>query len=1388
MPDNWNTITESQFPWEREALEFIRKNFPCHEPYRAWSNFEFIAHDGSVNEVDLLVFSPLGFFLIEIKSHEGRLFGDPGTWTIEKDGKFSSMDNPYPLANLKAKKLRSLLEHQKAARGKHDVPWMDAIVFLSAEKLDFQLTNNARSHVVLRDRPASENKKARDGILATITHRKCHGLQLGLRGTFDKPTSKMVAKALSQAGIRPSQRHRKVGDYQLKEIIGAGPGYQDWNAEHVQLKNSLRRIRIYNVRANASPEERETLQRAAKREAELLEGLHYPGVLRNMGYTTHELGPALIFEHQPKSIRLDHYIKQNHEKLTDEDRCNLLRSIAEVIKFAHAHQTYHRGLSPQSILVNETDPISKIKIFNWQLGFRNADNTQHNSRIVTATSHIDRLIDDSSKAYLAPEAVGQKFTSDEKLDVFSLGAIAYFLFAGEPPAENEIELGEKLRDTEGLQISGVRPVGQHLQEMIQWSTHPVISSRIVDSAVDFLEILSTVEQEIILSEQSLVEDPSEAKPGDLLADDCSVIKRIGHGASSYAFLVEKSGERLIAKVAASVEVNERIKEEGEALAKLRHPNIADFAGTMTVKDRNAIFIRPAIANKDRFTVETLRQRLKNDGSLHIEFLQRFGDDLLGAVSHIEEQGYNHRDIKPDNIAVGKVGSGDRLHLVLFDFSLTRVKTEDLQSGTPGYLDPLLPLRKTKQWDSYAERYAAAVTLYQMATGPNNFPKWSSDGSDPTQLDTEAEIEPELFAASLRDQFIDFFEKAFARDISSRHDNAEQMKLDWNDCFRGIEEPGEFVNKLDEKAILEKLKSATLETRITDLGLGVRAVNALDRNNIVEVEDLLSVSLGVIQTLKGVGHRTRRQIDKAIRVLRENLEAPNIAITAPVDYVTSSSAEAVEHVGIDQLFNKISNVGKNQSAKARGLLPTILGVDPKSNLIWPGNAQLAEYSGVDRSKIHEWMVSFQKRWAKDAALKKIRDDISELLETLGNVMTVNEVASALLVRRGCAQVEPLRTQYAMAVTRAAIEVERAKSTPRFLLRRNENTIIISSIPEMGSLAFDLGATADEMVAGETIVSPSRALQQLRAIDETLSQSLSDSRLIRLATSASSNAALSSLNELYPVGMSASRAIKLSQNALYGSSKLTVKQLRERIHSRYPKCADIPDPPALDRLLEESGFDYKWNGSTSCYESPEQDQPIVTNGSVSFSRNSTALGLAAAGEVTPEIADARQFEERINRAEKSGSFLVLNVDHRLYQLSIDEIQQRCDLEVVDLEQQFIENLRIESEKAEVSWKQLLEVDADPGVGHWPNLMILVERVLDNLEKQILSTDKTVLLVYSGVLDPYGKKQSFLASLEQHVGRELFGLWVLIPGHENIPTINGRTLIPKSWLENKHRGATV
>ena len=102
---NWVALAPSAFSWEKEALDYIKSEIPPHDAYRAWSNFEFIADDGSLNEVDLLVMTPQGLFLVEIKSNRGALAGDTHTWTWTHEGRKKVTDNPLFLANRKAKKL-----------------------------------------------------------------------------------------------------------------------------------------------------------------------------------------------------------------------------------------------------------------------------------------------------------------------------------------------------------------------------------------------------------------------------------------------------------------------------------------------------------------------------------------------------------------------------------------------------------------------------------------------------------------------------------------------------------------------------------------------------------------------------------------------------------------------------------------------------------------------------------------------------------------------------------------------------------------------------------------------------------------------------------------------------------------------------------------------------------------------------------------------------------------------------------------------------------------------------------------------------------------------------------------------------------------------------------
>lgn len=1393
---NWNAITPSPFPWEKEALDFIQSQFPTHEPYRAWSNFEFVADDGSLNEVDLLAFTPQGFFLVEIKSNPGVLTGDTYTWTWQKDGHQKVVDNPLFLANQKSKKLASLLQRQRAF-DKLRVPFIEPLIFCSAENLQCQLQGNARFRVCLRD------QGNRAGIMAALKRRKCLGLPEQARGTLDRPMAKAVSRGLEQIGIKPSLRSRRVGDYELQGMIDDGPGYQDFLGKHVALKDTLRRVRIYLVQAETGQEQRMTLQRAAEREFRLLQSLEHPGVLRAMEFTSHDLGPAIIFQHLPTAIRLDHYLIQKKAQVSDDIRLALMRQITDTIRFAHEKHIVHRALSPRAILVmNPESTNPQTLIMNWQLGYlQSVSGGTFIPREVSATIHVDRLAEETTKVFMAPETLVDFAALGEHHDIFSLGAVCYQLFTGQLPAESPLALIEKLRTHRGLRVSAVlNGAPESLDELVQYSTDPDVSNRL-DSVDEFIEYLDKVEDELTTPSNQHIGDPTLAKPGDILPGGFQVIRKLGTGSTATAFLVKKEDRECVLKIAVDTEHNDRVRGEGEVLQKFNSPLIVRCHNILQVNDRTAILL-------DRAGEKTLGRRLVEEGRLSLDLLQRFGEDLLEAVGLLEREGIAHRDIKPENIGVSAVGRGDALHLVLFDFSLSRCSPENIRAGTPGYLDPFLPLRKPQRWDLQAERFAAAVTLYRMAVG--DMPKWSG-GSDPLLVDAEVTIEAERFDPNLREHFTSFFQRALRRNPRERFDNAQQMAEAWRNIFTTATVTSEGIEE-DNSALLA---DATMDTSVAELGLGAAAVDALDRINVVKVQDLLQVMGRRLARMRGVGNKTRKRILAAVRALRERLGSP-----APGERGTSTSDNGYgytyegsipkEQLSIDILAQRILRAkAKSRNATENTAMEALLGLDQRIDQIWPSQGEVAPLAGVTRGRISQILTDAQGRWLKDPAITALRDQVAQFLDQNEGVVSAEELCQFLLTARGSIEDEPRRSRLARVVARATVETENVRAEPKFILRRAGTNALIAADMSLADYAASLGQKADQIAKEDPLVPPARVVEMLREVPlPPEAEPLTDTRLVRLAVAASQSAAVSSRQEVYPRRMDAGRAIKLSHGVLVGVRILTPDQIRQRVNSRYPLATSLPGRPHLDKLLTDAGLEMAWNADHpggGAYVSTARNVLSVTNITQTPSRYETSgrtPGTMAPhflpNYVTPDVAEARQFEERLRYAERQGAFLALTVQPNAYKLAKDELTDRFQTRPLDLEQVFIDALREAAAEVGADWNVVINADAtSPQSADWRNLNHLIaSKVIPKVEQAVIHGERTVLVYHLNWLQRYGQVV-MLTRVQQAVqDGHLHGAWLLIPAspQTQMPLLDGEAVpvitsnqwahIPESWCRNLHR----
>jgi len=1392
VPPGWTQVTPSEFSWEREALAHVQAALPDREPYRAYANFEFIL-DGAIGEVDALVIAPKGIFLVEIKSWPGRLEGDAGTWRVTRPNELRarSFDNPLLLTNRKAKRLKSLLGRQKALRGVR-IPFIAPLVFLSHPELDCRrLEPTARDGVHgLGDETAQRG--GLPGIEEALTRFTAEEHARLANRKIDRATSAKLAQALEEAGIRPSQSRRHVADLVLGDLLDEGPGYQDFDASHPKLERSHRRVRIYGASSVASQADREQLSRAAAREFELLDAVSHPGIIRTHDWRDHELGPALVFERDPTEIRLDHYLAERNERLGLDDRLELTRELAEAVAHAHGRRLFHRALSPRSILVVRPDtPDRHLSILNWQAGLRDSSGTL--SSTVTGTQDVDQLVDAETSAYLAPEALTQPGADPELLDVFSLGAIAFHVFAGRPAATTLAALVETLERDGALQIgAALDGAGENLTELVRQATAADARNRLA-SVSDLLELLDYVEEEITAPPEPAPPEPEAAPPEVKLADatrgtqlgELVVERRLGRGSTALAFLVtDPDANRRVLKVAVDPDRNERIRDEGEVLAKLSDPGIIAFHGEpIDIQGNLGLLLSYASEG-------TLASRLQREGRLGLETLERWGADLLAAVAYLERSGISHRDIKPDNLGIVERGRNHHRHLVLMDFSLSRAPANQVRAGTPAYIDPFLGTPERPRFDLAAERYAAAVVLHEMATGAP--PRWAAD---PRMIDEEVTINRDSLPREIAGPLGDLLERALRRDARERFDTAADMLAAWRRIFDELDKRPETVDEreLDPAALRA---AATLDTSLSAIGLSARAVGALEPlGPLLTVDDLLAYPIFRLNRLSGVTPETREELRAAYHDLRARL-----GTQGQPDARTETSARH----SLDALVAELLPEETSRNAPQLRALELLLGLEPLAGDAgpWPSQTDVAAALSITRARVSQVLNLARKRWLELPSLTDLRDELLDQIGQLGGIATAEELERAVAGARG----GEARGGLARAAARAAVETELAAARPRILQRRSGTNVLLADARDVmvdaGAAlgwAVRLGERADQLAGEETLPSSDEVVERLRALrpPPALPQ-LGQERLVRLAAAASTSAAASGRLELHPRNLGVERALTLGRGVLLGAEQLSVLDMRLRLSARFPHAEPLPDRPELDRLLASAGIELKWDDEERVYRQPER---TLLTGDTSYesslARQPTTNITSLPPRTDPEVAEAAAFEERLASAERDGGLLVLMVEPARLAAAARELG-RFGVSEVDLDGLILRQLHAVADDRKVRWDLVLRADAsDRSSRDWQRLTMLVGQAMPSVEAELAEIEGTVLLRNLGLLARYGHA-GLVDRLRERVGAAagLKGCWLLVPADEQddrpaiddvaIPvlTANEHARVPRPWLQNLHR----
>lgn len=841
---------ETPYAHEREAIDFVIETLPNTDPFHVWALLELVdPSSGRLYEIDLIVLGYSALYLVEVKSGPGRYEGDTQDWyrSAPEGGGPRYMDNPYRLTNSKAKALASRLRAKM--KNPRDMPWIEPLVFLSARDVDLKFRNHGDLGVVTRE----TFKRA-------VQFHDFPGVDSSRqRPPISTPAMRDIAQALGALGLRARKGKSFVGTYELGALLGEGPGYQDRIATHRDQKTFTRRARTYAVPQQTSVERRQQLRRAADRESQLLWDVReHPNVLRFADYVTDaELGPTVLFD-AFDGIPLDAFLR-SERSLSFFERIDILEQVGRALAFCHRKDVIHGALSPEAVLVRRAPGTNKIetRLFNFQLGV---------GAEVEATSHWSALASEPWAVYQAPELRESPTQRTPTSDVFSLGALAYFVLTGKAPGTSAVEVDQKLAQNRCLDPRAVDDgLSENVAKLVEEATQlsPVNRANDVETWIELL--LSEVTRPESKTAVSVEMNPLDARPDDFLGEELLVEKTpdgrpmLGQGATARVLLVSRlSDSRQYAlKVSLGPEHDERLKLEAQVLGSIRHARIVQLVAEHTYGGRPALLLSLA-------GTETLHRYLAREGTVSLERASRYGEDLLSALDHLEEHQIVHRDIKPANLGVGSVGKGAN-HLMLFDFSLTNASKTDLQVGTAAYRDPFLRLRGT--WDYAAERWSAAVTLHEMLTGTR--PTFGDAGA---AIDADAQIvlAVERFDPSVRDSLAAFFKRALARDIENRFSSCDEMRRAWNLAFETSKQrpagasaaPVATVTSDDDafpQASKEQLAALAADTAIDALPLSPRARNALDRAGFLVARDLLGLADNRLSAIRGIGRRVAEEI-------------------------------------------------------------------------------------------------------------------------------------------------------------------------------------------------------------------------------------------------------------------------------------------------------------------------------------------------------------------------------------------------------------------------------------------------------------------------------------------------------------------------------------------------
>lgn len=151
------------------------------------------------------------------------------------------------------------------------------------------------------------------------------------------------------------------------------------------------------------------------RETELIRDIDHPGIVRVRNHGIHQGRPFIVMDFV-RGATLDRVLRRG--PLEERVALSLCQKVCETIDFLHSRHIIHRDLKPSNIMVKKGGGVVLLD-FGFMKSFADDEIMLEQQRTL------------GTPAYMAPEMVeGDLHDSDERTDIFSIGAVLYEMLAG----------------------------------------------------------------------------------------------------------------------------------------------------------------------------------------------------------------------------------------------------------------------------------------------------------------------------------------------------------------------------------------------------------------------------------------------------------------------------------------------------------------------------------------------------------------------------------------------------------------------------------------------------------------------------------------------------------------------------------------------------------------------------------------------------------------------------------------------------------------------------------------------------------------------------------------------------------------------------------------------